>query len=171
MGVQIERSILMARENSYESDDAEKLATADYPPLTAEQAQALRSKEPALSPWRIVGLQCVVGVLVAVLAWVVTGEVIEAVSALYGALVVLIPSALFARGLMSRFSSINPATASFGFFLWEAVKLGVSMVMLAAAPRVIENLSWLALMAGLVVTLKVYWLALLWRAKPKNVKR
>ena len=171
MGVQIERSILMARENSYESDDAEKLATADYPPLTAEQAQALRSKEPALSPWRIVGLQCVVGVLVAVLAWVVTGKAVEAGSALYGALVVLIPSALFARGLMSRFSSINPATASFGFFLWEAVKLGVSMVMLAAAPRVIENLSWLALMVGLVVTLKVYWLALLWRAKPKNVKR
>jgi len=157
----------MAHENSYESEDAEKSARSDYPPLTAEQAQALRDMEPAVSPWRIVLLQCVVGVVVALVAWVVTGELVVGGSALYGALVVVIPSALFARGLMSRFSSISPATASFGFFLWEAVKIGVSVVMLAAAPRLIGNLSWLALMAGLVVTLKVYWLALLMRAKPK----
>lgn len=157
----------MAHEDSYELEDAEKSAKSDYPPLTAAQAQALRDVEPAVSPWRIVGLQCMVGVLVTLVAWAVTGEFVVGGSALYGALVVVIPSALFARGLMSRFSSINPATASFGFFLWEAVKIGVSVVMLAAAPRLIENLSWLALMAGLVVTLKVYWLALLMRAKPK----
>jgi ATP synthase protein I len=147
----------MALKDSYESEDAEKLAKSDYLPLTAAQAQALREIEPAVSPWRIVRLQCGVGVLMALVAW-----------GLYGVLVVVIPAALFARGLMSRFSSINPATASFGFFLWEAVKIGVSVVMLAAAPRLIENLSWLALMAGLVVTLKVYWLALLMRAKPQK---
>ena len=158
----------MAHEDSYELEDAEKSAQSDYPPLTVAQAQTLRDIEPAVSPWRIVRLQCGVGVLVALVAWTVTGEVVVGVSALYGALVVVIPAALFARGLMSRFSSINPATASFGFFLWEAVKIGVSVVMLAAAPRLIENLSWLALMAGLVVTLKVYWLALLMRAKPKH---
>jgi ATP synthase protein I len=157
----------MTHENSYESEDAEKSVNSDCPPLTAVQAQALRDIEPAVSPWRIVRLQCMVGVLVALVASAVTGEVVVGVSALYGALVVVIPAALFARGLMSRFSSINPATASFGFFLWEAVKIGVSVVMLAAAPRLIENLSWLALMVGLVVTLKVYWLALLMRAKPK----
>ncbi len=158
----------MAHENIFELEDAEKSAQSDYPPLTAAQAQALREIEPAVSPWRIVSLQCGVGVMVALVAWAVTGEVVVGGSALYGALVVVIPSALFARGLMSRFSSINPATASFGFFLWEALKIGVSVVMLAAAPQLIENLSWLALMAGLVVTLKVYWLALLMRAKPKH---
>jgi ATP synthase protein I len=158
----------MAHENSYELEDAEKSAKSDYLPLTAAQAQALREIEPAVSPWRIVRLQCGVGALVALVAWGVTGEAVVGGSALYGALVVVIPAALFARGLMSRFSSINPATASFGFFLWEAVKIGVSVVMLAAAPRLIENLSWLALMAGLVVTLKVYWLALLMRAKPQK---
>ena len=157
----------MAHEDSYELEDAEKSAQSDYLPLTAAQAQALREIEPAVSPWRIVRLQCMAGVLVALVAWGVTGELVVGGSALYGALVVVIPAALFARGLMSRFSSINPATASFGFFLWEAVKIGVSVVMLAAAPRLIGNLSWLALMAGLVVTLKVYWLALLMRAKPK----
>jgi ATP synthase protein I len=157
----------MAHEDSYESED-EKSAKSDYLPLTAAQAQDLRNIEPAVSPWRIVRLQGGVGVLVASVAWGMTGEVVVGGSALYGALVVVIPAALFARGLMSRFSSINPATASFGFFLWEAVKIGVSVVMLAAAPRLIENLSWLALMAGLVVTLKVYWLALLMRAKPQK---
>lgn len=158
----------MALKDSYESEDAEKLAKSDYLPLTAAQAQALREIEHAVSPWRIVRLQCGVGALVALVAWGLTGEAVVGRSALYGALVVVIPAALFARGLMSRFSSINPATASFGFFLWEAVKIGVSVVMLAAAPRLIENLSWLALMAGLVVTLKVYWLALLMRAKPQK---
>jgi len=158
----------MALKDSYESEDAEKLAKSDYLPLTAAQAQALREIEPAVSPWRIVRLQCEVGALVALVAWGLTGEAVVGGSALYGALVVVIPAALFARGLMSRFSSINPATASFGFFLWEAVKIGVSVVMLAAAHRLIENLSWLALMAGLVVTLKVYWLALLMRAKPQK---
>jgi ATP synthase protein I len=158
----------MAHENSYESEDAATSAQSDYPPLTAAQARALRDIEPAVSPWRIVRLQCMVGVLVALVAWGMTSEAVVGGSALYGALVVVIPAALFARGLMSRFSSINPATASFGFFLWEAVKIGVSVVMLAAAPRLIENLSWLALMAGLVVTLKVYWLVLLMRAKPQK---
>ena len=120
----------MAHEDSYELEDAEKSAQSDYLPLTAAQAQALREIEPAVSPWRIVRLQCMAGVLVALVAWGVTGELVLGGSALYGALVVVIPAALFARGLMSRFSSINPATASFGFFLWEAVKIGVSVVML-----------------------------------------
>ena len=122
-----------------------------------------------MSPWWIVGMQCVAGLVVALVAWGVSGEAVVAWSAAYGALAVIIPAALFARGLMSQFSSINAATASFGFFLWEAVKMAVSIAMVAAAPRLIENLSWLALMAGLFVTLKMYWLALLKRPKPKQI--
>jgi ATP synthase protein I len=150
----------MALEHRFDSDETEDLA---FKPLTAEQAKALRESESALSPWWIVALQCVAGIGVALVAWVVTGEFVVAESAFYGALTVIIPAALFARGLMSRFSSLNAATASFGFFLWEAVKIGVGLAMLAVAPRVIENLSWLAMMVGLIVTLKVYWLALLVR--------
>jgi ATP synthase protein I len=54
------------------------------------------------------------------------------------------------------------------FFLWEMVKIGVSVTMLAMAPRMVPGLSWLALLIGLVVTMKVYWVALL--IAPKNVK-
>jgi ATP synthase protein I len=130
---------------------------------------ALRESDPALSPWWVVGLQCLAGLAVTLLAWGISGKAAVGWSAGYGALAVIIPAALFARGLMSRFSSINAATAGFGFFLWEAVKIAVSIAMIAVAPRLIADLSWLALLAGLFVTLKMYWLALLKRPKPKQI--
>lgn len=128
----------------------------------------MRESEPALSPWWVIGWQLVAGLLTALVAWGVSGQTVAAWSALYGAVAVIIPAALFARGLMSQFSSLNAATASFGFFVWEAVKLAVTVAMIAVAPRLIEDLSWLAMLAGLVVTLKVYWLALLVRPKRKT---
>ena len=69
---------------------------------------------------------------------------------------------------MSQFSSINAATAGFGFFVWEAIKMAVSVGMLVAAPRLVADLDWLAMLIGLIVTLKVYWLALLMRPKSKR---
>ena len=149
--------------------DANEASGQECKPLTAQEAQALRLRDPAVSPWWIVGLQCVAGLLAALVAWGVSGKASVAWSAAYGALAVIIPAALFARGLMGRFSSINAATASFGFFLWEAVKLAVGVAMLAIAPTLITDLNWLALMAGLFVTLKMYWFALLKRPKPKQI--
>jgi len=52
---------------------------------------------------------------------------------------------------------------------WEVVKLLLCAAMLLVAPRLIENLSWLALLAGLVVALKVYWLVLLVQPKPRKI--
>jgi ATP synthase protein I len=149
--------------------DADESEEQEFKRLTAEQAQALRESDPALSPWWVVGLQCLAGLAVTLLAWGISGKAAVGWSAGYGALAVIIPAALFARGLMSRFSSINAATAGFGFFLWEAVKIAVSIAMIAVAPRLIADLSWLALLAGLFVTLKMYWLALLKRPKPKQI--
>ena len=154
------------RRDGFDTDEPEE---QEFKRLTAEQAQALRESDPALSPWWVVGLQCLAGLVVALLAWGVSGKASVGWSAGYGALAVIIPAALFARGLMSRFSSINAATAGFGFFLWEAVKIAVSIAMIAVAPRLIADLSWLALLAGLFVTLKMYWLALLKRPKPKQI--
>jgi ATP synthase protein I len=83
-------------------------------------------------------------------------------------LAVVIPAALFARGLMGRFASLNPASAAMAFFVWEMVKLGVSVFLLVMAPRMVPGLSWVALLIGLVLTMKIYWVALL--IAPKNVK-
>lgn len=146
-------------------DESEELA---FKRLSAEEAQALRERQPSVSPWRIVALQVAVTLLVALAAWGFTGRPGAAWSAGYGGLAVVIPAVLFARGLMSQFSSFNAATAGFGFFVWEAVKIAVSVGMLAAAPRLVPDLDWLAMLIGLIVTLKVYWVALLMRPKSKR---
>ncbi|WP_296444231.1 ATP synthase subunit I [Rhodoferax sp. UBA5149] len=146
----------------FDTDESEAL---EFKRLTAEEAQALRELYPSVSPWWIVSWQMVVGLLVALAAWGFTGRSSAGWSAGYGALAVVIPAVLFARGLMSQFSSINAATAGFGFFVWEAIKIAVSVGMLAAAPQLVPGLDWLAMLIGLIVTLKVYWLALLMRPK------
>jgi ATP synthase protein I len=148
--------------SEFDADESEEL---EFKRLTAQEAQALRELNPSVSPWRIVGYQILMGFLVALAAWGLTGKSAAGWSAGYGALAVVIPAVLFARGLMSQFSSINAATAGFGFFVWEAVKIAVSVGMIFAAPKLVADLDWLALLIGLIVTLKVYWLALLMRPK------
>lgn len=154
--------------SEFDADESDEPA---FKRLSAEEAQALRELQPAVSPWRIVGLQVTVALLVAGLAWAFTGRSAAAWSAGYGGLAVVIPAVLFARGLMSQFSSINAATAGFGFFVWEAIKIAVSVGMLSAAPQLVADLDWLAMLIGLIVTLKVYWVALLMRPKFKRLKR
>jgi ATP synthase protein I len=147
---------------------AEDEDEAGFKVLTAEEAQQLRLRQPPVSPWRVVAGQLVVGCIAALVAWALTGQRHVGWSVAYGALAVVIPAALFARGLMGRFASLNPASAAMAFFLWEMVKLGVSVFLLAMAPRMVPALSWVAMLIGLVVTMKVYWVALL--MAPKNVK-
>lgn len=135
-------------------------APDDFQPLTAEQARALRLRQPLLSVWRVLAAQALIGLLVVLLVWFVTARMAAVYSAAYGALTVIVPAALFARGLTSQVSSINAGAAVFGFFLWEMVKIGLTVAMLVAAPRLVNELSWPAMLVGLVVTMKVYWLAL-----------
>ena len=149
--------------------DAQDADAQGSEPLSAAQAQALREQSPSLSPWWVVAGQLAVATVVALMTWVWSGRAGAGWSAAYGGLVVVIPAALFARGLMSRFSSTNPVTASFGFFVWDFVKISVSVVMLFLAPRMVTDLDWLALLIGLVVTMKVYWLALLVSPKRRIV--
>ena len=123
---------------------------------------------PSLSPWGVIVGQCLVGVAVVLLTWLVSGDGVRAWSVAYGALVVVLPAAVFARGLKSQFSSLNVITAGFGFFLWEIVKISLSVGMLFAAPGLVDEIDWLFLLLGLFVTMKVYWLALVIRPKQKT---
>jgi len=129
-------------------------------PLSAEEARKLRELHPPVSPWWVVGGQAVVGLATALAAWALTGKPQVGWSAGYGALAVVIPAAIFARGLTGRFASVNAGTAAFGFLLWEMVKIALTVAMLVAAPRLVRELSWPALLAGLVLAMKVYWVAL-----------
>ena len=140
----------------------------DFKPLTAEQAKALRAKNPPLSPWRVLAVQVVVGTVAALFAGWVTDRQEVAWSLLYGAAVVVVPGALMARGMTSRFSSMSPAVGAVSFMLWEAVKVIVSVALLVMAPKFVQPLSWLALLLGVALCIKVYWLALLWRGRAQR---
>lgn len=149
----------------------EDASEPDFKPMSAEEARQFRQRNPSVSPWRVIAWQLVAGLGVAVAAWAVTGRYNVGWSAAYGALAVVIPAALFARGLMGRFSSLNPATAVFGFFMWEMVKIGLSVALLAMAPKMVPGLSWPAMLVGLVLTMKVNWVALWLTPKHANVKQ
>ena len=138
---------------------------AAFKPLTREEAQALRLDDPPLSPWRVVAVQAAVGGVVALGALLVTGRQEVGWSALYGAATVVVPGALMARGMTSRLSSVSPAASAVSFMLWEAVKIAVSIAMLALAPKLVQSLSWPALLVSLVLCMKVYWVALSWRGR------
>lgn len=144
----------------------------DFKALSAEEARQWREKNPPMSPWRIVWMQVAVGVLVVLGFWGVTGQSRMAWSAGYGVLAVVVPAALFVRGL-SRQKAVNGAGAAMvGFFVWEMVKVILTVAMLMAAPRLVAQLSWLALLAGFVVTMKVYWVAMWLRpARKESIKR
>lgn len=142
---------------------------SNFTPLSAQEAQALRERNPSVSPWWVVLTQAVVGTVAALLAWLLTGLPSVAWSLAYGALAVVLPAAVFARGLTGRLSSVNPLTGAMGFLVWQMVKLALTLAMLIAAPRLVVALSWPALLVGLVLTLKVYWVAL--KFAPRNVKQ
>ncbi|MFS2100162.1 ATP synthase subunit I [Variovorax sp. Varisp85] len=154
----------IARQDSEVVEDLD----AEFKPLTADEARELRAKNPSVSPWRVVAGQLVVGLVVALAAWGLTGRQNLGWSAAYGAIAVVIPAAVFARGLTGRFSSLNPGTAVFGFFLWEMVKMALSVAMLIAAPRLITALSWPAMLIGLVVTMKAAWLAVMFSPRRRQ---
>lgn len=137
-------------------------------PLTRDQAAVLSQNNPSLSPWLVLAWQAAAGFAAALVAWLLTGKQYVGWSALYGGLAVVIPGALFARGLMSKVSMINPAAAVTGFFLWEMVKIGLVLAMLFAAPKLVTNLSWPAMLVGLVVTMKVVWLVLWLEARVRR---
>lgn len=144
-------------------NDTDAWAEPVRKPLSREEAQALRAKHPPVSPWRVIAVQAAVGVVVAALGWLITRRMEVAWSALYGCATVVVPGVLMARGMTSRLSGMSPGNSAVSFMLWEMVKIGVSVVMLMLANRIVQPLSWPALLAGLVVCMKVYWVALLWR--------
>ncbi len=139
-------------------------------PLTFEEARRLREQNPLVSPWWVVMGQVVVGLLVALAAWGITGRQNVGWSAGYGALAVVIPAAIFARGLTGRFASLDAGSAAVGFMVWEMVKIASTIALMAAAPKLVADLSWPAMLVGLIVTLKVYWLALAFKPRPKRIE-
>lgn len=139
-----------------------------FKPWSKQEAEAFRKNNPSSSPWRVVAAQAVAGLVCAAVTWALTQRGGAAWSALYGAAAVVLPSALLARGMTRE--TRNPLAAAAGFMFWEMLKIGVAIVMLVIAVRVVPNLSWPALLVTMVVCIKINWVALLWRGRRSDEK-
>lgn len=142
-------------------DDEDEAAT--FRPLTRQEAQAFRARHPQVSAWWVVAAQAAVGGVLTALAWGYYGERAIAASVLYGAAVVVVPGALMARGATRSKTGLSPLVGAVSFMSWIVVKIGCSVLMLLLAPRIVQGLSWPALLGAMVLCMQVYWLALLWR--------
>lgn len=134
-------------------------------PLTRAEAQALRVTSPQVSPWRVIAAQAAVGALAVMGVWLIFGRSDFIASALYGAFIAVLPGALMARGMTSKVSSLSIGSSAFSVMLWSTVKIGVSIVMLMLAPKLVQPVSWPVLLATLVLCMQMYWVALLWRGR------
>lgn len=150
------------------SDSESDAEVSDFKPLTADEARRLREQHPELSPWWVIGAQVLAGVLVAVAAWAWTQAPVAAVSAFYGAMAVAVPAALFIRGTRPMRGGMSQSAAMLKFFVWELIKIALTVALLAAARWLIKDLHWLALVVGVVVALKMYWVALVVRPRLLN---
>lgn len=132
-------------------------------PLTSDEARRWRETQIELSVWRVIAWQIVAVMVAGAVAYLFTGRLSVMLSAAYGGLSVLLPSAVMAWGvtagrvarLLSAFAKGSLAVLVF----WEGIKVLLVMVLLGFAPVWVSDLNWLALVAGLVLVLKVYWLA------------
>jgi len=156
------------KERLREPQAEDAAAGEGFKPLSAEQASEWRARQPRTSAWSVVRWQGVLLLLATVLTAplaLVWGWPALVASVFYGGLSVLLPTALMAYGLTAsrwaRRRSAKPGQETAllaGVFFWEGVKIVLVIAMLALAPRLIPDLSWLGLLLGLVLVLKAYGL-------------
>jgi ATP synthase protein I len=150
-----------------------------YKPLTCQEARELKEKLGAVSLeaflLTVLMWQGVAGVAIAALAWLVSGEALTAYSAFYGAMCVVLPSALVARTVIKRLKLDvvkHSAGRLVGLFVLELVKIVMTVCLLIAAHVFLDSPQWIAIVVGFVVTLKVYWVvALIGLRQTKLVKK
>lgn len=153
------------RSDRWDNEATQSGEAEAFKPLTREEALALRAKNPPLSPWRVIGVQAAVGAVAALISALLMHRPEVGWSMLYGAATVVVPGALLARGMTRSLKSQSPMASAVSFMSWEMVKIAFSVAMLLLAPRIVQPLSWPALLVGLVLCIKVYWLALAWRQR------
>lgn len=120
-----------------------------------------------MSMWVPLLWQLALGVLVVLVAAAgFSDRPVLAVSALYGACAVWIPAVVFVRAMQRQQRRASHALSALSaLMLWEGIKIVLTIALLLAAPRVVTNLNWLALLIGFVVTVKAAWLGWWWQIR------
>ncbi|RJX33586.1 MAG: ATP synthase subunit I [Oxalobacter sp.] len=112
---------------------------------------------------RIIRLQLLATIVVALLAVILAGGV-AGVSVLLGGLSCMLPNALFAMRLFMNERKPGGASPT-TFFIWEFVKIGLTMSAMVAVGWLYEDIVWPAFIVGVIVALKSY-IILLFRNQP-----
>jgi ATP synthase protein I len=111
--------------------------------------------------FRIVGLQLLATLIVALVAWPL-GGVKAMVSALLGGAACAVPNALFALRL--AIAARRPQGTDMAvFFVGEFVKIGSTIALLVLIAWAWKDVVWLALIVAVIAALKSYLIALLIR--------
>jgi ATP synthase protein I len=103
---------------------------------------------------RLVSLQLIATAVVGVLAALLGGWS-AMFSAVLGGICCVVPNGIMAVRLFAsaqKPGGANPAT----FFIWEFIKIALTVAFLGLTATLYHDLNWLALIAGFVVALKSY---------------
>ncbi len=103
---------------------------------------------------RIVSLQIIATVVAGVIAALLGGRA-AMFSAVLGGLCCVVPNGIMAVRLFAnaqRAGGASPAT----FFIWEFVKIALTVALLFAVAKLYHDLNWFALIGGFIVALKSY---------------
>jgi len=140
------------------SPAAEAAGEVDFKVWTAEDVRQWRARQPRqLSAMRVLAWQAAAAVVAVAVAAGVGASVAWVLSLAYGALAVLLPAALMVYRIVRPAGT--PAAAVMRMMVWELVKIGLTVGLLLLAPRLVPDLSWVAVLIGLMVALKAHWLA------------
>lgn len=129
-------------------------------PLSAEEARQWRLDHPRECLGCVLGVQVAIGMVAALLMGIFGTRSTWGWSAAFGCLAVVVPTVFFLRRARRR--AAWAGSALLNLLLSELVKIVLTVMLLLLAPRVVPDLSWLALLVGLIVTLQAYWVGLMW---------
>ena len=103
---------------------------------------------------RLVSLQLIATVVAGLLAGLLGGWA-AMVSATFGGLCCVVPNAIMAGRLF--LNTKRPGGADpFSFFIWEFIKIAMTLALIGATAWLYRDLSWLAMLGGFIVALKSY---------------
>jgi ATP synthase protein I len=124
---------------------------------SAGEVRDLVLAQSAVSMWRVLAVQASVGLSLVLMATLVSEIWAKSVAA--GVLPVLL-SALVGVRMWSGRARVSVGGALVGLMAWEVVKIVMTVACLWAAVKVVPELNWLAVLLGLIVSMKAGWLYL-----------
>ncbi len=137
-------------------DDPEEEFTA----LSSEEARQWRLRQRLSPAWHSIAWQIGIGLSASTVVGMVWRSGMLAQSVAFGVFAVVLPNTLLLRGMAGAGKHWGPEALLLRLLVWELVKLALTVAILYSADKVLGEMSWPALLAGLVVTMKANWLVL-----------